>query len=168
MPISRRPVESKRRATRPWKDLDDILPKPPLLLLVPCWFRRKPAQHFIPRGGVIVIHCHIRYAVVRATAEAAKHHATGTSTASHYGSYTLGHDRFTLTLTCLGSRLKAVKITNPWSSEHSHSHPQAQRTVTRQEPPANSTERPTMSDQRPATSKKQPATGAQERATSDQ
>ena len=62
MPISRRPVESKRRATRLWKDLDDMLPKPPPLLFVSCRFRRKPAQHFIPggpggcyppRGGVI-------------------------------------------------------------------------------------------------------------------
>ena len=40
MPISRRPVESKRRATRLWKDLDDILPKPPPFLFVPRWFRR--------------------------------------------------------------------------------------------------------------------------------
>ena len=48
MPISRRPVDSKRRATRLWKDLDDIFPKPPPLLFVPRWFRRKPAQHFIP------------------------------------------------------------------------------------------------------------------------
>ena len=52
MPISRRPVDSKRRATRLWKDLDDIPPKPPPSLVVPRWFWRKPAQHFIP-GGVL-------------------------------------------------------------------------------------------------------------------
>ena len=52
MPISRRPVESKRRATRLWKDLDDIFPQPPRLLFVPSWFRRKPGRHFIA-GGVL-------------------------------------------------------------------------------------------------------------------
>ena len=56
MPTSRRPAESKRRATRLRKDLDDILATPPPLLFVPRWFRRKPAKHVIPGGGVI--HCH--------------------------------------------------------------------------------------------------------------
>ena len=40
----------KHRTTRLWKDMDDILPKPPPLIFVPRWFRRKPGQHFIPEG----------------------------------------------------------------------------------------------------------------------
>ena len=51
-PIFRRPGESRRRATRLRKEPDDILPKPPPLLFLPRWFRRKPAQHFVP-GGVL-------------------------------------------------------------------------------------------------------------------
>ena len=43
-------LKSKRRATHLWKDLDDIVPKPPQLLFVPRWFRRTPAQHFIWGG----------------------------------------------------------------------------------------------------------------------
>ena len=52
MPTSRRPVESKRRATR---QLERSGGHPPKAAAVVVRAARKPAQHFIP-GGVLYIY----------------------------------------------------------------------------------------------------------------
>ena len=51
VPISRRPTESKRRATRLWKDTDD-LPKAATVVIRATLVSEETDSAFPPRGGV--------------------------------------------------------------------------------------------------------------------